>query len=211
MSTGLVCENSQQRLFQIGAELVVALRPAGEADDGKVVRQQAVFGQVIERRDDLAMGQVAGRPEDDRRWSAARVAARESDRGMLGGSTWQMDMADDPVEDVRLGVVGARRDGAALARPVRVEELGRAACPSARRCARRSSRAAPAAGWRAAARCGRNRRTRARWKTWSPGCRASPPSATVRRQPSCALRKRLGEEAVEHQVGQLPGCGRRPA
>ena len=42
--------------------------PAGfvSADDGEVIRQEAVFGQMIKGGDDLAVGEVAGGAEDDR-------------------------------------------------------------------------------------------------------------------------------------------------
>ncbi len=56
-----------KRVAEVFPEFLVALRPAGEPDDGEVVRQQPVFGQVIKGRDDFAMGEVARGAEDDRR------------------------------------------------------------------------------------------------------------------------------------------------
>ena len=40
-------------------------RPAGDADDREVLRQQPGLLQVIERGQELALGEVAGRAEDD--------------------------------------------------------------------------------------------------------------------------------------------------
>ena len=52
------------RLAHLGAEFFGGLRPAGDADHREVRRHQAPRGQVVERRDQLAMCQVAGRPKD---------------------------------------------------------------------------------------------------------------------------------------------------
>ncbi len=56
----------QQRLAQILAELVVGLGATGESDDREIIRQEVILGQVIEGRNDLAVGEIARGPEDDR-------------------------------------------------------------------------------------------------------------------------------------------------
>jgi hypothetical protein len=38
--------------------------PPGVADHGQLVGQQAVAGQVVQRRDQLALGEIPGGPED---------------------------------------------------------------------------------------------------------------------------------------------------
>ena len=55
------------RLLHFLAEHVVALVAPGEADDGHVRGQIAVGGEIVERGHELAMGQIAGRAEDDQR------------------------------------------------------------------------------------------------------------------------------------------------
>ena len=52
---------------QLGAELIVRFRAARKADNGERLRKLAFVGEVIERRDELAVGEVAGSPEDDQR------------------------------------------------------------------------------------------------------------------------------------------------
>ena len=46
------------------ARIVVAHRIAADADDGKFARQQLLAGEVVERGNQLAAGQVAGKAED---------------------------------------------------------------------------------------------------------------------------------------------------
>ena len=54
-----------QRFLVVGAQVVVGPVAAGEADDGVFGRQVSAPGQVVERRHELAMGQVARRAEED--------------------------------------------------------------------------------------------------------------------------------------------------
>jgi len=56
-----------ERLLQVRAEFVVAFRAAGETDDGEVLGQELVLRQVVEGGNDLAVSEVAGGAEDDRR------------------------------------------------------------------------------------------------------------------------------------------------
>ena len=57
----------RQRLLELGAEVVVGPVAAGEADDREFGRAGSPPRQVIQRRDELAVGQVAGRPEQHHR------------------------------------------------------------------------------------------------------------------------------------------------
>ena len=57
--------NSSTRVLHALAELVVGQLAAGRADDGEVLGQQAAHGRRVQRRHQLALGQVAGRAEDD--------------------------------------------------------------------------------------------------------------------------------------------------
>ena len=52
---------------QLGAKLVVGFRAAREADDGERLRELAFVGEIVKCRDELAVGEVARRPEDDQR------------------------------------------------------------------------------------------------------------------------------------------------
>ena len=47
------------------ARVFVAHGAAAETDDGEIRREQLLAGEVVERRDELAAGQVAGEAEDD--------------------------------------------------------------------------------------------------------------------------------------------------
>ena len=51
--------------LELGAELLIGLFPAGEADDGEGRGQIAIGGQVIKRGDELAVGEIARGAEDD--------------------------------------------------------------------------------------------------------------------------------------------------
>ena len=52
-------------LFQLGAEAGVGLFAPGETDDGKRGGQVAIGGDIVERGDELAVGQIAGGAEND--------------------------------------------------------------------------------------------------------------------------------------------------
>src|SRR6185503_6501742 len=52
-------------LLLFGAKLFVGLRPAREADDVRARRQQTGDCEVVERREQLALGEITGRAEDD--------------------------------------------------------------------------------------------------------------------------------------------------
>ncbi len=66
---GLIEVGTGVELLDVGghalAELVGRHRVHGTADDGELVRQEAVAGQVEDRRHEQAFRQIAGRPEDD--------------------------------------------------------------------------------------------------------------------------------------------------
>ena len=73
--------------FELGAELRVGFIPPREADDCERGGQIAVGGDVVERRDELAMGQVAGGAEDDdgarlRHRAAGEPLAQRIGRGL---------------------------------------------------------------------------------------------------------------------------------
>jgi len=55
------------RRLALGAELLVAERAARDADDVEADRQAALVREVVERREQLALGQVPRGPEDDER------------------------------------------------------------------------------------------------------------------------------------------------
>ena len=54
-----------ERLADLGPERLVVVRPATDGQQHELVRQQVGPPQLVEGRDDLAMGEVAGRPEQD--------------------------------------------------------------------------------------------------------------------------------------------------
>ena len=58
-----------ERLADLAPERLVVVRPPADRHEQELVRQQVVPPQLVERRHDLAMGEVAGRPEqhEDRR------------------------------------------------------------------------------------------------------------------------------------------------
>ncbi len=55
------------QLFQAAAEFFVGLVAACEADDVHAGRQLAVDGEIVERGDELAVGEVTGGAENDHR------------------------------------------------------------------------------------------------------------------------------------------------
>ncbi len=54
-----------ERLADLGPERLVVVRPPTDGQQHELVRQQVGPPQLVEGRDDLAMGEVAGRPEQD--------------------------------------------------------------------------------------------------------------------------------------------------
>ena len=56
-----------QSLHQAVAQPVAGETFAGDADQAELFRQQVARGEVIERRNDQAMGEIAGHAEDDER------------------------------------------------------------------------------------------------------------------------------------------------
>ncbi len=52
------------------SELLVVHYRAGHADDGKIIRQQIAFLEMVKRGDQLSLGQIAGRAKDHQhaRW-----------------------------------------------------------------------------------------------------------------------------------------------
>ena len=54
-----------ERGTELVAELGVGVWPAADAQDGELVRQEVRPPQLVERRHDLAVGEVAGRAEQD--------------------------------------------------------------------------------------------------------------------------------------------------
>ena len=73
-----------ERLAEVLAKFLVAFRTARETDDGEVIRQETVLGEVIEGRDDFAVGEVTGRAEDDRAVGGTFVGALEIIGGQAG-------------------------------------------------------------------------------------------------------------------------------
>jgi len=53
-----------ERFVDLGPERLVLVRPPADGQEDELVRQQVVAPQLVERRDDLAVGEVAGRPEE---------------------------------------------------------------------------------------------------------------------------------------------------
>ena len=74
--------NLAVHLGQAGAEFVVGFVAAGEADDLHAGRQFAIDGEVVEGRDELAVGEVAGGAEDD---DGARLRHRAGDEVFAEG------------------------------------------------------------------------------------------------------------------------------
>ena len=72
-------------LGEPGAELLVGFFPPGEADDFHAGRQFAIDGEVVERGDELAVGEVAGGAEDD---DGAGLGASSGRRGLRGRGSW---------------------------------------------------------------------------------------------------------------------------
>ena len=70
---GLAARERADALLHLGAERVVRLLAARDADHGEAARQRAADGEVVERRHQLAARQVAGRAEDDDSTSVART------------------------------------------------------------------------------------------------------------------------------------------
>ena len=69
-------------LGQLLAEGLVGEVVEGRADQRKLARQQLGLGEVVQRGDELALGQIAGRAEDDHQ---ARVAGSARRTGGVGG------------------------------------------------------------------------------------------------------------------------------
>ena len=57
--------SSRQVLADLAAEIGIGHGPAGDADDREVLGQQMIARQVDQGRQQLAFGEIAGRPEDD--------------------------------------------------------------------------------------------------------------------------------------------------
>jgi hypothetical protein len=57
----------RDRLVQLGAVCLVRERAPRRADDRERRREEPLQGEVVKRRDELALGEVAGAAEDDDR------------------------------------------------------------------------------------------------------------------------------------------------
>ena len=64
-SSGLTRLNCSSDVADLGPERLVVVRPPADGEQHELVRQQVGPPQLVEGRDDLAMGEVAGRPEQD--------------------------------------------------------------------------------------------------------------------------------------------------
>ncbi len=69
----------------VGVALDLALGRQAEADDGEVRRQHAVHVEVVDGRQQLAPGQIAGRPEDDELARLRQHGPRRGLRQLAGG------------------------------------------------------------------------------------------------------------------------------
>ena len=112
-----------QRFPQVFAKFLVAFRAAGEPDDGEVIGQEFVFGQMIKGGNDFAMGEIARGPEDDRR-RGRHLRGCAGNHWRTGG----VENGDEGHNEFlaglgRSGVVGCGSSSAALSGPVGVEEF----------------------------------------------------------------------------------------
>ena len=65
-------------------ELLLLVRATADADHLKTLRQLPLVGQVVERREQLAMGQVAGGAKDHQGRRVDRQALQPGHEGIVG-------------------------------------------------------------------------------------------------------------------------------
>jgi hypothetical protein len=71
---------------EAGAEFLVGFLPPRETDDLHAGRQLAIDREVVERGDELAVGEIPGGPEDDHGAGLRRErATRSSRKGFMNG------------------------------------------------------------------------------------------------------------------------------
>src|SRR5439155_2816630 len=114
------------------AELVVRDRPPGEPDHRELRREEAAKHQVVERRSQLANGQVAGRPADDhgaRLGDSLQAQPLAQRVGNLSRSVTSGNLVGEDGDDRRAGwrqLCGPQSPE----RPAAVVAAGSAAAPS---------------------------------------------------------------------------------
>ncbi len=69
---------------QLGAELIMRFRAARKADDDEGLGKLAFVGEVVERGDELAVGEVAGSTEDDKRTRFRRLPCADAFAKRIG-------------------------------------------------------------------------------------------------------------------------------
>ena len=81
---GLAPRELLDGVLRLRAELLVGVVRARHADEVEALGQRALVGEVVERRQQLALGQVAGRAEDDQRRGVDRQPLEPLDEGVVG-------------------------------------------------------------------------------------------------------------------------------
>ena len=79
-------------LLQFRAELFVGLRAAGESDNGERRRKLSFVGEIVQRRDELAMREVARRAENHQH---ARLWCPSADEPLTQGVLRQLGFVHD--------------------------------------------------------------------------------------------------------------------
>ena len=72
------------RLHALVAVVLMGLFPSRDPDEVEALGEGALVGEVVQRRQQFAPGQVAGRPEDDERRRCDRQALEAESERVLG-------------------------------------------------------------------------------------------------------------------------------
>ena len=83
------CRTSRRLVAEVAAERLVVLVVAGDADQREVLRQQLGAAEIVERGQQ-ALGEIAGRAEDDEDARVGAVSAADAVHAHSAalGSTW---------------------------------------------------------------------------------------------------------------------------